>query len=156
MSDFQRALVVGASGGIGGAISEALQTGGTEVVPLSRSGDGLDVTDDRPSTFAALSARVGSIGDNGIGGWYAYRSSKAMLNQLLHTAAIELRRTHKQSVCVALHPGTVATDFTAKYAGRHKTVTPQEAASNLLSVLSRLTVEDSGGFYDYAGEPIPW
>ena len=111
---------------------------------------------DRRAVFAALSARVGSIGDNAIGGWHSYRSSKAALNQIVHGAAIELRRTHPQAICVALHPGTVATPFTAKYAGRHKTVPPEEAAANLLSVLDNLTPEQSGGFYDYAGEEIPW
>ena len=64
---------------------------------------------DRPSQFAALSARVGSIGDNKIGGWYSYRAAKAALNQIIHTGAIELARTHKQAICVALHPGTVQT-----------------------------------------------
>ena len=77
---------------------------------------------DRPSQFAALSARVGSIGDNRIGGWYSYRAAKAALNQIIHTGAIELARTHKQAVCVALHPGTVQTPFTAKYLGRHPSV----------------------------------
>ena len=111
---------------------------------------------DRRCVFAALSARVGSIGDNAIGGWHSYRSSKAALNQIIHGAAIELRRTHPRAICVALHPGTVATPFTAKYAGRHKTVPPEEAAANLLSVMDGLTVDHSGGFYDYASEEIPW
>ena len=74
------------------------------------------------AVFAALSARVGSIGDNRIGGWYAYRTAKAALNQMIHTGAIELARTHREAICVALHPGTVETPFTAKYAGRHPTV----------------------------------
>ena len=111
---------------------------------------------DRRAVFAALSARVGSIGDNAIGGWHSYRSSKAALNQIVHGAAIELRRTHPQAICVALHPGTVATPFTEKYAGRHRTVPPEDAARNLLAVLGDLTPERSGGFYDYAGEEISW
>ena len=111
---------------------------------------------DRRCVIAALSARVGSIGDNAIGGWHAYRSSKAALNAILHGAAIELRRTHRQAICVALHPGTVATPFTAEYAGRHRTVPAEEAAANLIEVLDGLTPERSGGFYDYAGEEIPW
>ena len=73
---------------------------------------------DQPATIAALSARVGSIGDNGIGGWHSYRTSKAALNQLFHGAAIELRRTHKRATVLTLHPGTVETPFTARYAGR--------------------------------------
>ena len=103
-----------------------------------------------------LSARVGSIGDNRIGGWYSYRASKAALNQIVHGAAIEVGRSHKDSIVVALHPGTVQTAFTAEYAGRHKTVTAQEAAGNLLGVTGGLTVEQSGGFFDYAGAVVPW
>nr|MCU0908176.1 SDR family NAD(P)-dependent oxidoreductase [Paracoccaceae bacterium] len=162
----ERALVVGASGGIGAALAAALTARGVQVTGLSRSGDRLDVTDeasiaahlgrleapfdtvlvttgalildgvgpektlraldpgvlarqfalnatgpalvlkhavrlmprDRPARFAALSARVGSIGDNGLGGWYAYRAAKAALNQLIHTAAIEVARTHPQAI----------------------------------------------------------
>jgi NAD(P)-dependent dehydrogenase (short-subunit alcohol dehydrogenase family) len=111
---------------------------------------------DRRGVVAVLSARVGSIGDNRIGGWHSYRASKAALNQLIRGAAIELGRTHKQAVCVALHPGTVATPFTADYAGRHRTVSPEEAAGNLLAVIEGLTPGQSGGFYDYAGEVVPW
>lgn len=111
---------------------------------------------DRRSVVAMLSARVGSIGDNQIGGWYSYRASKAALNQIVHGAAIELRRSHKQSICVALHPGTVATPFTADYADRHKTVPPETAAQNLLDVIGRLQPDQTGGFYDYAGQEIVW
>jgi NAD(P)-dependent dehydrogenase (short-subunit alcohol dehydrogenase family) len=220
----KRALVIGASGGIGAAIVAELETRGWRVTGLSRSGDGFDVTDeasverglagiegphdlifvatgalvidgaepektiravapeaalaqyrlnalgpflvlkhalhllakDRPSTFAALSARVGSIGDNAIGGWASYRAAKAALNQLLHTAAIELRRTHKEATVLALHPGTVATDFTAKYAGRHKTVPPEEAARNLVDVIESAGPEHTGRFFDYAFKEITW
>ncbi len=105
--------------------------------------------------FAALSARVGSIGDNRAGGWYSYRASKAALNQVIRTGAVELARSHKQAVCVALHPGTVATDFTANYPA-HKKVGAEEAAANLLGVLEGLTPARSGGFYDYAGLEVPW
>ena len=111
---------------------------------------------DKRSVVAVLSARVGSIGDNQIGGWYSYRASKAALNQIVHGAAIELGRSHKQSICVALHPGTVETPFTKDYAGRHKTVSAQEAALNLLDVIADLTPGQSGGFYDYAGQEIVW
>lgn len=110
----------------------------------------------RRSVFAALSARVGSIGDNGIGGWHSYRTSKTALNQLIHGAAIEMRRTHKQAIAVCLHPGTVATPFTANYTGRHKTVPASEAATNLLSVIDSLTFDQSGGFFDFAGKSIVW
>lgn len=111
---------------------------------------------DRPARFAALSARVGSIGDNGLGGWYSYRTAKAALNQLIHTAAIEIARSHPQAVVALLHPGTVATRFTEKYVGSHPTVSPAQAASNLLAVLNALTPADTGGFFDQNGKRIPW
>lgn len=111
---------------------------------------------DRRGIFAALSARVGSIGDNRLGGWYGYRTAKAALNQVIHSAAIELARTHEHLICVALHPGTVATPFTQKYLGRHPAVTPQEAAANLLRVMDRLNPEDTGGFFDWKGKAVPW
>lgn len=107
------------------------------------------------AVFAVLSARVGSIGDNRLGGWHGYRAAKAALNQLVHGASVELARTHPQLVAVCLHPGTVATRFTADYPDHNK-VQPPEAAANLLSVIEGLTPEQSGGFYDYAGRAIPW
>lgn len=110
----------------------------------------------RRGVFAVLSARVGSIGDNRLGGWISYRSAKAAVNQIIHTAAIELARSHPKSICVALHPGTVATPFTEKYLGRHPAVAPDEAAENLLEVMDGLKTDDSGGFFDWAGEPVPW
>ncbi len=111
---------------------------------------------DRPSLICSLSARVGSIGDNSLGGWYSYRAAKSALNQIVRTTAIELSRTHKQSVCVALHPGTVATEFTRKYAGRHPTVTPDVAAQNLVDVMQSLNPTQTGQFFDWAGKPVPW
>ncbi|KIN75070.1 C factor [Sulfitobacter noctilucae] len=111
---------------------------------------------DGRGVLAVLSARVGSIGDNKIGGWISYRSAKAAVNQVVHTAAIELARTHKKSVCVALHPGTVATPFTEKYLGRHPAVAPEEAAENLLRVMDGLTTEDTGQFFDWAGKAVQW
>jgi NAD(P)-dependent dehydrogenase (short-subunit alcohol dehydrogenase family) len=219
----QRALVVGATGGIGAAVVAALTASGVAVIELSRR-DGLDVTDegsvsrllwalegpfdlvfvatgalapprrgpekalrgidpaqmaaqfalnatgpmlvlkhalrlmprDRACVFAALSARVGSIGDNALGGWYSYRASKAALNQLLHTAAIEVMRSHPHAVVVALHPGTVDTGFGAEFHGGRATITPAEAAARMLDAIARLTPADSGGFFDNAGTPIPW
>lgn len=220
----KRALVIGASGGVGAAVAAELGACGVQVTALSRSRDGLDVTDeasvaarlgalqgpydlvfvatgalviknvgpekslrtldptamaaqfalnatgpalilkhavrlmprDRRAVFAALSARVGSIGDNALGGWYAYRAAKAALNQLIHTAAVEIGRTHRQAVVVTLHPGTVATSLTADYAAGHPTVTPPEAATNLLRVLDGLTPAQTGQFFDWAGKPIAW
>ncbi|MEX0367437.1 MAG: SDR family oxidoreductase [Ruegeria sp.] len=219
-----KALVIGASGGIGRAIVAALRARGDAVRELSRSGDGMDLTDpaaveraletlegpfdlivvatgaleingaepektiravdarammdqfalnavgpalvlrhvqrllprDRRSVIAVLSARVGSIGDNRLGGWVSYRASKAAVNQIVRTASIELARTHSKAVCVSLHPGTVATEFTRKYLGRHPAVTPETAAQNLLAVVDGLSPEDSGGFFDWAGTPVPW
>jgi len=218
-----RALVVGASGGIGGALCAALAARG-EVVGLSRREHGLDVTDeaavarvlgglepgfdlvivatgalvldghgpektlrtlepaamaaqfalnaigpililkhalrlmpkDRPVRFAALSARVGSVGDNALGGWYSYRAAKAALNQFLHTGAIEVARSHRQSIVVGLHPGTVQTGLTAVHGAGHPAVTPAEAAQNLLAVLDGLTPTETGGFFDWAGKRIAW
>ncbi|MEO0831273.1 MAG: SDR family NAD(P)-dependent oxidoreductase [Pseudomonadota bacterium] len=218
------ALIVGASGGIGSALSTYLAEGGTEVTRLSRAADGLDVTDeasvehvlgglagpfdllfvatgalaidgsppeksvkmvtpksmadqfalntigpamlgkhglrlihrDRRSVMAVLSARVGSIGDNALGGWLSYRTAKAALNQVVRTTAIELSRTRKHAICVALHPGTVATPFTQEYLSRYPSVPPEVAAANLTRVIDGLRVEDTGGFYDYSGKAVPW
>ena len=73
-----------------------------------------------------------------------------------HSAAIELSRSHPQSICVALHPGTVETPFTEKYLGRHPSVPPAEAAENLLGVLDGLGPENTGGFFDWAGKAVAW
>ena len=219
-----RALVIGASGGIGGAVAAALRAQGWQVVGLSRSADGLDVTDeaavarvlgavegvfdlvfvatgglevggvrpeksvkaldgaamaaqfalnaigpalvlkhvwrmiprDRAARVAVLSARVGSIGDNRLGGWHGYRAAKAALNQIVRTCAVELARTHPQAALVALHPGTVATSLTAAYAGGHPTVAPEVAAENLLRVLEGVGPAQSGQFFDWKGEVVPW
>lgn len=112
---------------------------------------------DRRALFATLSAKVGSIGDNRLGGWYAYRASKAALNQLVRTASIELRRSRPRAICVALHPGTVDTGLSAPFAKSGLQVQPPAlAAKRLLTVLAGLTVEDSGEFFDYRGERLPW
>ena len=109
------------------------------------------------SVFASLSAKVGSIGDNQLGGWYSYRASKAALNQLVHTAAIELARRKPEAVCVALHPGTVDTGLSSDFAKSGLSVQqPDAAAARLLSVLDRLTAADTGGFFDYRGDQLPW
>lgn len=220
----QNALIIGASGGIGAAVAQDLETRGWQVTRLSRAHDGMDVSQQasvdahlgalegpfdlifmasgvlaaegaapekalsqirqesfeevfRVNTFgvayvlrhapkllpkrgrsvlAVLTARVGSIGDNAIGGWHAYRASKAAANQLLRGAAIELGRSHKDAIAVALHPGTVATEFTADYAARHSTVTPDTAAENLVNVMLGLSREESGQFFDYAHKSIEW
>ena len=112
---------------------------------------------ERRSVFAALSARVGSISDNRIGGWHSYRASKAALNMLVRNYAIELGRTHKQAVCVALHPGTVDTALSEPFQSNlpeGQLTTPAEAAANLLGVLDGLGPQDSGQLFDWAGERV--
>lgn len=114
---------------------------------------------DRPSAFAAISARVGSIGDNHLGGWYGYRASKAALNMLIRTLAVEHRRTHPLGLCVALHPGTVDTALSAPFqrgVAPERLFTPEVSASALMRVLDGLTPEGSGGFYAWDGAEIPW
>lgn len=112
---------------------------------------------DRRAVLAALSAKVGSIGDNRLGGWYSYRASKAALNQIVRTAAVELRRTHPRAICVAFHPGTVATGLSGKFAKTGLQVQqPSEAAAALLDSIARLDPAQSGGFLDRFGQPIPW
>lgn len=109
------------------------------------------------AVFATLSARVGSIEDNRAGGWYSYRASKAALNQLVRTAAVELARTNREAVCFALHPGTVATPLSAPFAKTGLEVRePAEAAALLLGVLDRVTATASGRLLDYRGEVIPF
>lgn len=217
-------LIIGASGGIGGAIAHHHTTRGDSVIGLSRSIDGLDITDDqsvadhlgrldrtfdrvivatgalsvngaapektiraidsvamadqfavnaigpalflahashllrkdRASVFSVLSAKVGSIGDNRLGGWVSYRAAKAAVNQIVRTSAIELGRSHPHSSVVALHPGTVQTPFTSKYLARHASVPADQAAANLVNVMDNLTPAQSGSFYDYSGTALPW
>lgn len=224
-----KAIVIGASGGIGAALVEQLRARGSEVVSLSRRDCGIDLEDEasiraaaerlRPeapfsliivaagllhdasltperslreldqdrlartfavnaiapalcaryfipllgaaerSIFAALSARVGSISDNRIGGWYGYRASKAALNQLIRTAAIELARTRPEAICVTLHPGTVDTAMSAPFqrgVAPDRLFSPAISAAHLLEVLDRLSPQDSGLCFDWAGKPIPF
>ncbi len=109
------------------------------------------------AVFATLSAKVGSIGDNQIGGWYSYRASKAALNQFLRCAAIEMGRRRKDAVCVALHPGTVDTGLSQPFAKTGLDVAPPDvAAGRLLAVLDGLAAADTGGFFNYRGEALPW
>lgn len=112
----------------------------------------------RPFTFAALSARVGSIGDNRLGGWHSYRASKAALNMLLKNFAIEMARTHPESVIVGLHPGTVDSALSAPFQSglpEGQLTAPGDAAANLLGVLGNLTPAQSGRVFDFRGAEIP-
>lgn len=114
---------------------------------------------DRKAAFAALSARVGSIEDNRLGGWHAYRASKAALNMLIRTLAIELARRRPQALCVALHPGTVDTALSAPFQGglaAEQLFPPQVAAARLLAVLDRLEAADSGRLFAWDGAAIPF
>jgi NAD(P)-dependent dehydrogenase (short-subunit alcohol dehydrogenase family) len=219
----KRALVVGASGGIGAALTKVLSAQGADVIEVSRSIDDFDVTDpqkvedhmdrlegtfdtvlitsgilappnmrpekslaeidaanmamvlavnaigpalvlqhiprllprDTRSVVGVLTARVGSIGDNQLGGWYSYRAAKAAANQIVHTAAIEIARSRKEAIVVALHPGTVETRFTEAYPKQPK-VSTDEAAANLTSVINGLKKVHNGCFFDWAGKSVPW
>ena len=223
-----KAIVIGASGGIGSALAAELEARGSEIVRLSRRSEpALDLEDDetiaraaaacagqapfdliliatgllhsqgvtpekslrqidsaalarlyrvnaigpavvmrhflpllardRRGVVAALSARVGSIGDNRLGGWVGYRSSKTALNQIIKTLSIELGRTHPDAILVGLHPGTVETDLSAPFqrnVERSSLFTPARSATHLIDVIDRLTTADSGGCFDWAGERI--
>lgn len=221
-----RALIIGASGGIGSALPDALNHlyGIIDIVKISRSVDGLDITDEdniknllsrldgefdlifiatgaleingigpektilqmtpqnlrahfeintlgpallikhlhkflpknRTSILATLTARVGSIGDNNLGGWISYRTSKAAAHQIIKTSALEIKNKFKKSICVAIHPGTVNTDLTKKYVGNHPNVQPNEAAVNILNVINSLNHDDTGRFFDWAGKQVEW
>ena len=218
-----RALVIGASGGIGAALAAELEARGQMVTRVSRRDQGIDITDqnsvdrvlgaldppfatvvvatgilaaegqrpekslieiDGPSMLATLAAntlgpalilrhlprllpregrsvtavltaRVGSIGDNHLGGWYSYRASKAAANQIVRTASIEIARKRPEAVVVAMHPGTVDTPFTSAYPGHRKTA-PTDAARQRVDVIWRLAPGDNGGFFDYSGAQVPW
>jgi NAD(P)-dependent dehydrogenase (short-subunit alcohol dehydrogenase family) len=112
---------------------------------------------DRRAVIACLSARVGSISDNRTGGWYGYRASKAALNQIVRTAAVEIARSHPEAVCVALHPGTVATRLSAPFQSNvpaGKLFTSAFAAEQLLAVASGLKSGDSGRIFAWDGSEI--
>ena len=111
---------------------------------------------DKPTCFAALSARVGSISDNKLGGWHSYRASKAALNMLIRNLSIEWQRKNPQSVIVGLHPGTVETPLSAPFRGNpaHERFTPKLAAAQLLTVLDDLKPDQSGQLFGYDGKVI--
>jgi NAD(P)-dependent dehydrogenase (short-subunit alcohol dehydrogenase family) len=107
--------------------------------------------------FAVLSARVGSIGDNKLGGWYGYRAAKAALNQLIRTLAIEERRRNDRSIVVGLHPGTVDTDLSKPFQANVRAdqlFAPDRAAVQLLDVIEGLKAPDSGRLFDWEGKEI--
>ncbi len=107
--------------------------------------------------FAVLTARVGSISDNQLGGWYSYRASKAALNMIIKNLAIETARSNPDAIIVALHPGTVETSLSSPFSGGGQhggRFTPEQAASKLLAVIDRLSPSDSGQIFDYDGHNI--
>ena len=113
----------------------------------------------RKSAFAVLTARVGSISDNQLGGWYAYRASKAAANMLVRSLSIELARRNPDALCVALHPGTVDTALSKPFQGgvpEGKLFSPAQAARQLLGVLDGLGPDDSGQLYAWDGQRIPF
>ena len=112
----------------------------------------------RKTAFAAVSARVGSIGDNDLGGWYAYRASKAALNMIIRTLSVELARKRPQALCVGLHPGTVDTPLSKPFQQNIPSgglFTPDRSAAYLTQTLDRLTPADSGWLYAWDGSRIP-
>lgn len=114
---------------------------------------------DRKAVFAALSARVGSIGDNHLGGWYGYRAAKAALNMTIRCLAIETGRNRKQMICVGLHPGTVDSGLSQPFQGGvapEKLFTAEIAAGHLLTVIDQLETEDSGKLFAWDGKEIPY
>ncbi len=120
------------------------------VLPKMRTGN--------KSIFTALSARVGSISDNRLGGWYAYRASKAALNMMIKTLSIELRRTHPKTIVAGLHPGTVDTSLSEPFqrnVPEKKLFTAEYSAQCLLTVINQLTVEDSGDCFAWDGQRVP-
>lgn len=114
------------------------------------------LTRDSRSVLAVLSARVGSVGDNRLGGWYGYRASKAALNQFMRTAAIEIGRKRKQAIVLTLHPGTVETRLSADFVQGKDIFTPAQSAAQMLDITATATPDMSGGFLDYAGKSIAW
>ena len=107
------------------------------------------------SVFVNLSARVGSITDNRLGGWISYRSSKAALNQIIKTSSIEINRRNKNAICVGLHPGTVKTRFTEKFQNTTETISPDKSVEMMMKVIENLSVGDNGYCFAYDGKVIP-
>lgn len=112
--------------------------------------------DPNSSVMVSLSAKVGSIEDNRLGGWYSYRASKAALNMLIKTASIELARIKPNTALIALHPGTVKSNLSKPFRGEEIGRDPIDAATDMLNVIKALNKEDTGNFFSYSGEKLPW
>ena len=112
--------------------------------------------DPKNSIMVTLSAKVGSIEDNRLGGWYSYRASKAALNMLIKTASIEWARTKPNTALVAMHPGTVNSGLSKPFRGEQIGRPAQDAVADMFQVIENLRKEDSGSFVSYSGEKLPW
>ena len=112
--------------------------------------------DPKNSIMVTLSAKVGSIEDNRLGGWYSYRSSKAALNMLVKTASIEWARTKPNTALIAMHPGTVNSRLSKPFRGEHIGRPADQAVTDMFQVIENLQREDSGSFLSYSGEKLPW
>jgi NAD(P)-dependent dehydrogenase (short-subunit alcohol dehydrogenase family) len=112
--------------------------------------------DKQRGVFALLSAKVGSIEDNRLGGWYSYRASKAALNMMIKTAAIEIKRTQPNAIVFALHPGTVNSALSQPFRGAEIGRPAEQAAQEMLEVIDRLQADDHASFLSYKGERLPW
>ena len=108
------------------------------------------------SIFASISAKVGSISDNYLGGWYSYRASKAALNQIIKTSSIEQKRLNENLIMVSVHPGTVNTKLSSPFIGKREVQTPAQAATKIINLFEKLTLKDSGLFFDYNHNIIPF
>lgn len=113
---------------------------------------------DTSSVFLAISAKVGSIEDNRMGGWYSYRASKAALNMILKNISIELGRKNKNSIILSIHPGTTDTELSSPFTKNtpYKLHTPEQTAENILNTINGLDQDSNGKFLTYEGEEIPW
>ncbi|PUA16959.1 SDR family NAD(P)-dependent oxidoreductase [Glaciimonas sp. PCH181] len=114
------------------------------------------ILDNERSVMAILSAKVGSIEDNRLGGWYSYRASKAALNMFIKTASIEIKRSNPEAVLIALHPGTVNSKLSEPFKGAQIGRAPEVAVKDMLGVIDKLTAADTGQFFSYNGEKLPW
>ncbi|KAL8089060.1 hypothetical protein AgCh_038719 [Apium graveolens] len=126
--------------------------------PLLKAGGGSGTERD-VAVVASLSARVGSIGDNRLGGWHSYRASKTALNQLTKNVAVEFGRKKDPITCLLLHPGTVDTDLSKpfqKNVAKEKLFTKEFSVQKLLSIIDNAKIHDNGKFFAWDGKEIPW
>ena len=138
-------------------MSHVLMTQGIAPLMKRRAKKGESLSDDETTKIVNISARVGSMSDNGLGGWLSYRCSKSALNQFTKTASIELKRHH--CAVLSIHPGTTDTGLSKPFQKglpSGQLMSTQESVSKMLHVIRGATIEDTGSFFDYAGERIEW